>query len=186
MEFNEKLQELRKKKGLTQEELAQKLYVSRTAISKWESGRGTPNLDSLKALAVYFGVSVDALLSGDHLLTMAQEEKTQTTSYLQGLVFGLLDLSAALLLFLPVLGETANRDMRLVYGVMVAVIAAFGVVTLLLQKWRHPVWLRVKFPLSIALSIAGILLFILSPQPYAAALLFAFLIIKVLLVLKKG
>ena len=40
MEFNEKLQELRKQKGLTQEELAEQLYVSRTAISKWESGRG--------------------------------------------------------------------------------------------------------------------------------------------------
>ena len=39
MEFNEKLQELRKQKDLTQEELAEKLYVSRTAISKWESGR---------------------------------------------------------------------------------------------------------------------------------------------------
>ncbi|MBQ8840774.1 MAG: helix-turn-helix transcriptional regulator, partial [Clostridia bacterium] len=38
MEFNEKIQELRKQKGLTQEELAEKLYVSRTAISKWESG----------------------------------------------------------------------------------------------------------------------------------------------------
>ena len=46
MEFYQRLQELRKQKGLTQEELADKLYVSRTAISKWESGRGYPNIDS--------------------------------------------------------------------------------------------------------------------------------------------
>ena len=51
MEFNEKLQELRKQKGLTQEKLAEALYVSRTAISKWESGRGYPNIDSLKQIA---------------------------------------------------------------------------------------------------------------------------------------
>ena len=51
MEFNEKLQELRKQKGFTQEELAELLFVSRTAVSKWESGRGYPNIDSLKAIS---------------------------------------------------------------------------------------------------------------------------------------
>ena len=54
MEFNEKLQELRKQKGLTQEYLAESLYVSRTAISKWESGRGYPSIDSLKAIAKWY------------------------------------------------------------------------------------------------------------------------------------
>ena len=63
MEFNEKLQELRKSRGLTQEELAEKLYVSRTAVSKWESGRGYPNIDSLKAISDFFSVTVDELLS---------------------------------------------------------------------------------------------------------------------------
>ena len=53
MEFCEKLQELRKNKGLTQEELAQGLYVSRTAVSKWESGRGYPSIESLKEIAKY-------------------------------------------------------------------------------------------------------------------------------------
>lgn len=54
MEFCEKLQELRKSRGLTQEELAEKLYVSRTAISKWESGRGFPSIDSVRAISKFF------------------------------------------------------------------------------------------------------------------------------------
>ena len=78
MEFCEKLQELRKKRGLTQEELAEQLYVSRTAISKWESGRGYPSIDSLKAIAKYFSVSVDDLLPGDTVLAIAEEDRTQS------------------------------------------------------------------------------------------------------------
>ncbi|MBQ2487986.1 MAG: helix-turn-helix transcriptional regulator, partial [Ruminococcus sp.] len=69
MEFNEKLQELRKSKGLTQEELAKELYVSRTAISKWESGRGYPNIDSLKEISRYFSVSIDELICPDEIIT---------------------------------------------------------------------------------------------------------------------
>ena len=53
MEFNEKLQELRKNKNLTQEQLAEMLFVSRTAISKWESGRGYPSIDSLKEISSF-------------------------------------------------------------------------------------------------------------------------------------
>ena len=73
MEFNEKLQELRKQTGLTQEAVAEALFVSRTAVSKWESGKGYPNIDSLKAIAAFYGVTVDALLAGDELLSLAQE-----------------------------------------------------------------------------------------------------------------
>ena len=47
MEFHSKLQRLRKLQGLTQEQLAEKLYVSRTAVSKWESGKGYPSIESL-------------------------------------------------------------------------------------------------------------------------------------------
>ena len=77
MELNQKLQELRKQKGLTQEELAESLYVSRTAISKWESGRGYPNIESLKAIAKFFSVTVDELLSTDEVLTIAEEDNKQ-------------------------------------------------------------------------------------------------------------
>ena len=101
MEFNEKLQELRKEKGLTQEELAQRLYVSRAAVSKWESGRGYPGIDSLKAMASFFGVTIDEMLTGKEALGVAEEERRRTETHLRDLVFVLLDLSAVLLLFLP-------------------------------------------------------------------------------------
>ena len=58
MSIGKKLELLRKSRNLTQEELAEALYVSRTAISKWESGRGYPNIESLKAIAKFFGVSI--------------------------------------------------------------------------------------------------------------------------------
>lgn len=59
MTLGEKLKKLRTDKDLTQEELAEILYVSRTAVSKWESGRGFLNIESLKAISKYFLVSVD-------------------------------------------------------------------------------------------------------------------------------
>ena len=68
MELHEKLQALRRQRGYTQEELSRRLYVSRTAVSKWESGRGIPGIDSLKAISQVFGVSIDSLLSGEELL----------------------------------------------------------------------------------------------------------------------
>ena len=74
MEFNEKLQELRKSRGLTQEELAEALFVSRTAVSKWESGRGYPSIDSLKEISKYFSVTIDELLTGEKLISIAERE----------------------------------------------------------------------------------------------------------------
>ena len=53
MEFNKKLQQLRKQRALTQEQLAAAIFVSRTAVSKWESGRGLPEIGSLRALAAF-------------------------------------------------------------------------------------------------------------------------------------
>ena len=75
MEFHEKLQELRKTKGITQEELAQSLYVSRTAISKWESGRGYPSIDSLKEISRFFSVTIDELICSEEIMAAAKDDK---------------------------------------------------------------------------------------------------------------
>ena len=112
MEFNEKLQELRKRKGLTQEELAEILFVSRTAVSKWESGRGYPNIDSLKAIATFFGVTIDELLSGAELLSIAEEDTRQTENRFRDRVFGLLDCSIAMFFFLPFFGQIGRASCR--------------------------------------------------------------------------
>ena len=63
--LGEKLIELRKKKGISQEELADVLTTSRQAISKWERGESDPDITRLKDLAVYFNVSIDYLLGYD-------------------------------------------------------------------------------------------------------------------------
>ena len=62
MTLGEKIKEARKNAGLTQEQLAQKLVISRQAITKWESDKGLPDIQNLKALAELLNVSVDYLL----------------------------------------------------------------------------------------------------------------------------
>ncbi len=62
MELSEKLYTLRKNSGLSQEQLAEQIDVSRQAISKWESGQTTPEIGKLLLLSDYFGVSLDSLL----------------------------------------------------------------------------------------------------------------------------
>ena len=89
MEFHEKLQELRKSRGLTQEELAEELYVSRTAISKWESGRGYPSIDSLKEISNYFSITIDELLSTDKLLSIAEKENRANLRGMCDLLFAI-------------------------------------------------------------------------------------------------
>ena len=79
MAFSEKLYELRRKSGLSQEELAEALDVSRQAISKWESGRALPEIGKLLTVSAYFGVSLDELMKDDaQTLQSAPLEKTET------------------------------------------------------------------------------------------------------------
>ena len=199
MELGEKLQELRKQRGLTQEELAAALFVSRTAISKWESGRGYPSIDSLRAISRFFSVSIDNLLSTDEVLAIAGEDCEQQKRRYFSLSYGLLDCGAAMLLFLPLFGQAAEgvvREVSLlaltgvspwlkaVFIALVTATALLGVAALALQSVSHSLWTRCRTGLSLLLSSAGVLLFILTRQPYAAVLLFAFLAAKAWLLLK--
>ena len=199
MEFNEKLQELRKNKGLTQEELAEILFVSRTAISKWESGRGYPNIESLKAIAKLFSITVDELLSGEELLNIAEQDNKQRENHIRDLIFGLLDISALSLLFLPFFAQKTDNIikavsllsltsissyLKVIYFCVVGFLVLYGILTLALQTNEHTFWVLNKSKISLILNLVLILLFIISLQPYAAIFLFIFLIIKIFLLLK--
>ena len=200
MEFNEKLQELRKRRGITQEELAQALYVSRTAVSKWESGRGYPSIDSLKAMAKFFSVTVDELLSGDEALTIAEADNKRKENHFRDLVFGFLDISVALFFFLPFFAQRTNGDidevsllslteaslyLRIFYFVIVIGIITSGILSLALQNFHGRIWEKSKYKISLLSSVLGVIIFVISLQPYAAAFLFVFLMIKVLTLIKK-
>ncbi|MEH7225160.1 helix-turn-helix transcriptional regulator [Bacillus sp. JJ1566] len=81
MTLAEKLKQMRKNASLSQEQLAEKLCVSRQAISKWESGRGTPDVENLQSVAKLFGVSVDSLLGDGTLSTEIIKEKIDISQY---------------------------------------------------------------------------------------------------------
>ena len=69
MTFGEKLKEARKEAGLSQEQFAEKLSVSRSAVAKWESDNGMPDVNNLKAMAQLLNISVDYLLADDEKLS---------------------------------------------------------------------------------------------------------------------
>ena len=68
METKDVLLELRKRENLTQDELAEKLFVTRQAVSRWESGETTPNTETLKSLSKLFNVSINTLLGSPRKL----------------------------------------------------------------------------------------------------------------------
>lgn len=198
MEFNEKLQELRKQRDLTQEELAAALYVSRAAVSKWESGRGYPGIDSLKAIARFFSVTVDEMLSSDEILTIAEEDGRKKSILLCDLIFGLLDLSASLLFFLPFFAQKQNGALRTasilslgggylksVYIALVVLTMLSGISILATQSCGGGLWNRIKTGLSLILGVAAVVIFIVSSQPYAAIFSFVLLFIKALMLINR-
>ena len=201
MEFNEKLQELRKQKGLTQEALAEKLYVSRTAISKWESGRGYPNIESLKAIAKFFSVTVDELLSSDEVLTIAEEDNKRNETHFRDLMYGLLDLGIAMLLFLPFFAERADGIiqsvslialegvqpyLKIAYFAVVILMIIMGILMLALQNCQWVAWIKSKATVSLILGAVAVLVFMISSQPYAAVFAFALLAMKAVMLIKRG
>lgn len=94
MKLSEKLMQLRRQSGMTQDELAAKLFVTRTAVSKWENDKGYPGIDSLKLLSQVYGVSIDDLISEEDVAS-AQSAKRRRTRIFYWCAVACLALAAA-------------------------------------------------------------------------------------------
>lgn len=122
MDFNNRLYQLRKQKGLSQEELANRLNVSRQTVSKWEVGDSTPDMEKLIAISDLFDVSLDKLVMGkedepqaptttkselvtvlnEKILTSKNKKKAKTILKIVGIIFGailLIDVLSMIIYF---------------------------------------------------------------------------------------
>ena len=193
MEFHEKLLELRKSRGLTQEELAEALFVSRTAISKWESGRGYPSIDSLKEISSYFSVSIDDLLSGEQLISIAEKENKSNLNSVCDLLLGFVDLFSLMLIFLPLypkpvngyiysvnlFGYVGNNTFIIkIYWALFASLTIIGIVKILMVCFKVEQGKKIITSLSVGLSIIAVLFLAMAREPYAITVMFLLLLIK--------
>lgn len=199
MEFSEKLQALRKSRGLTQEELAEALYVSRTAVSKWESGRGYPSIDSLKEISSYFSVTIDELLTGEKLLSIAERENKSNVRNMCDFLFGMIDLFSFILIILPLYPNTVNGYVhsvnlfaytettvlnRTVCWTMFLALVFIGVLKLLLVQFKAGKTQKAVTCCSMALGSSTVIFLALAGEPYAVTLVFLLLLFKGALLFK--
>ncbi len=201
MEFNEKLQQLRTGKNLTQEQLAEQLYVSRAAISKWESGKGYPNIESLKCISKFFSISIDELLSGEELINIAETENSTNLNKIYSLILGTLDVMAIAFILLPLYGNpvdgyvysvnllsfTAVTPVNLViYWIFFVTLIGLGVTKLLCVHLERESWSNSITKVSLVISGMAICLFAAAREPYITAFMFLLFVAKIFVWVKRS
>lgn len=182
MTMAEKILALRKKAGLSQEELAEKLGVSRQAISRWEMGSAFPDAPNILGLSRLFGVTTDYLLY-DEYETAQPPRKTSgiienAPRYMSAVFAGAIGLSAAVLVFQFINAAYYQSEVLCLVGAMLSVLLAawFEMVYRILgpqdpagrtkraRFYTAAVWMGTYFPLRLALTCAAYR----YPRPYSS------------------
>ena len=199
MEFGEKIQKLRNQNKWTQEQLAEKLYVSRTAVSKWESGKGYPNIDSLKDIAKLFNKTIDELLSSEEIIDIAKKENTSNIKRTNNLIYGLLDIISVLFIFLPLYAQKAenfvysvslistndiSNIVKILYIIILSILSLIGITELIINFIDNKKIQRIVNIVSLTIETFSILFFAISRQTYLTAIIFIILIIKIAVIIK--
>ena len=100
--FKDKLRELRLKEGISQYELADKLFVSRSAIAKWENGNGIPSDANLEALCKFFDVSEEWILDRDDMKEVVKNLDKRNNKLLWFILGLVIPLILILLTMIPI------------------------------------------------------------------------------------
>ena len=176
--------------------MAEKLFVSRTAISKWESDRGYPSIDSLKIIAKYFNITIDELIGSEEIISLAEQDKKDTKKKYTALICGILDSLIVLLMFLPLFGNggdtavsmfslTDTSDwLKIVFIIITGLTVLNGFCGVIISNFDKPVWNKHRIITGIALSVIGTVLFVVTRQLYAVVFYLCVLITKGFLLLK--
>ena len=199
MEFGEKIQKLRNQSNWTQEQLAEKLYVSRTAVSKWESGKGYPNIDLLKDIAKLFNKTIDELLSSEQIIDIAKNENISNMKRANNLIYGLLDIISVLFIFLPLYAQKTenfvysvslintndiNSVIKISYIVILSILSLLGIIEIILNFIDEKKIRRMINITSLLVQTTSIVFFVISRQTYLTAIVFITFIIKILVLIK--
>ena len=199
MEFGEKIQKLRNQNKWTQEQLAEKLYVSRTAISKWESGKGYPSIDLLKDIAKLFNKTIDELLSSEQIIDIAKNENISNMKRANNLIYGLLDIISVLFIFLPLYAQKTenfvysvslintndiNSIIKILYIVILSILSLLGIVEIILNFIDEKKIRRMINITSLIVQTISIVFFVISRQTYLTAIIFITFIIKILVLIR--
>ena len=197
MELSEKIQKLRKEHNLTQEQFAEKLFVSRTAVSKWETGRGMPSMESLQMITRLFHITLDELLSTEEIVVIAESENKENIKRFASYMDGIINLAALLTLLLPLYKVEDNGFFYsiplyqlggwqgLVFWIAPIIMILCGIVGLLLIGREQEKLIRIISAVGTIAHVSAITLLIVSGHPYPTVLLFFMFALKGVLLLKK-
>ena len=193
MELSKKIKQIRNDNKLTQEQFAEKMLVSRTAVSKWENGTCYPSIDSLKYMSQTFNVSLDKLLSSEEILEIAKTENQSNISKYNSLLFCLLDVVRIIFVFLPLYSYKTNdfiysvslfnsndlgSTLKIVFLFFYIIFLILGIIELIFNYKGNN---RLLNKISLFLDVISIFVLLFTKQPYVIALMFIIFVIKIIM-----
>ena len=183
----------RHKRGITQDELATHLGVSKGAVSKWETGRGYPSIDSLKTISGFFSILIDELLSADALVSIAEKENRSNIQRICDVLFGTVDLIGILLALLPLYSrqmdnsviavnlwefKPANGWICIICWLLIVAFVLLGIAKMVLNHMCIDNGKNAITISSLLISMTAVLYFSMIRETYCVVIVFLQLMIK--------